>query len=78
MQLINFERYRELANKVPGYQIPPDLERRRKDKNIVYLRHQLDTAVFDEKAEDSLLRTLKEEEDTDYRTRRPQIRSLGL
>ncbi|KAJ7314951.1 ras guanine nucleotide exchange factor domain-containing protein, partial [Mycena albidolilacea] len=78
MQLINFERYRELANKVPGYQILPHLERKRKDKNIVYLRHQLDKAVFDEKAEDSLLRTLKEEEDTDYWTRRPQIRSLGF
>ncbi|KAJ7822273.1 ras guanine nucleotide exchange factor domain-containing protein [Mycena olivaceomarginata] len=50
MQLINFERYRELANKVPGYQIPPHLERKRKDKNI----------------------------DTDYWTRRPQIRSLGF
>jgi hypothetical protein len=77
-QLINFECYRELANKVPGYQIPPDLERKRRDKNIVYLRHELDTAAFDEKAENSLLSKLKKQEDEDHWTRRSQQRSLGL
>jgi hypothetical protein len=61
--IINFECYRELAKKVSGYQIPPHLEQKRKVKNIVYLRHQLDTVALDENAEDSLLRTLKEEEE---------------
>ncbi|KAJ7809866.1 ras guanine nucleotide exchange factor domain-containing protein [Mycena olivaceomarginata] len=46
IQLINFERYRKLADKVPGYQIPPDLQQHRQDEHISYLRHQFDTRRF--------------------------------
>ncbi|KAJ7809188.1 ras guanine nucleotide exchange factor domain-containing protein [Mycena olivaceomarginata] len=78
IQLINFERYRKLADKVPGYQIPPDLQQHRQDEHISYLRHQFDTVDFDEETETCRLRKLKKREDEDYRTRRPQIRSLGF
>ncbi|KAJ7809857.1 hypothetical protein B0H14DRAFT_2607745 [Mycena olivaceomarginata] len=74
-ELINLECYRELAKKVSGHQIPPHLERKRKVKNIVYLHHQLDTVALNENTEDSLLRTLKEEEKIDDQRR---FRSLGF
>ncbi|KAJ7342511.1 hypothetical protein DFH08DRAFT_811590 [Mycena albidolilacea] len=74
-ELINFECYRELAKKVSGYQIPPHLKRKRKVKNIVYLHHQLDAVALDENTEDSLLCTLKEEEEIDDQRR---FRSLSF
>ncbi|KAF8217608.1 ras guanine nucleotide exchange factor domain-containing protein [Mycena galopus ATCC 62051] len=74
-QLINFERYRQLAHKVPAL---PDLERGRQDQHIAYLRDQLDTVVFDEKAETSRLQKLKAREEDDHDKRRPQMKSLGF
>ncbi|KAF7338823.1 Serine/threonine-protein kinase STY17 [Mycena sanguinolenta] len=80
VQLINFERYQHLALKVkvPGYRVPLDLEGERRKNHIEYLRHQIDTVKFDEETERRRLRILKKREDEDYRSRRPEMQSLGF
>ncbi|KAF7338813.1 Serine/threonine-protein kinase STY17 [Mycena sanguinolenta] len=80
VQLTNFERYQHLALKVkvPGYRVPLDLEGERRKSHIEYLRHQIDTVKFDEETERRRLRKLKKREDEDYRSRRPEMKSLGF
>jgi hypothetical protein len=78
IQLINFECYRKLADKLPGYRIPPDLQQHRQDEYIAYLRHQFDTVNFDEETETCRLRKLKKREDADHETRRLEIKRLGF
>ncbi|KAJ7189996.1 ras guanine nucleotide exchange factor domain-containing protein [Mycena pura] len=71
-QLINFERYRQLALKIPRYQIPPELEADRNAAHIAYLSNQFDSV------KEIDLRRLKHQEEKDYRDRKVELQMLGL
>ncbi|KAJ7017392.1 ras guanine nucleotide exchange factor domain-containing protein [Mycena alexandri] len=80
-ELINFERYRKLAQKIHMYRMPAELERRRRGAHVTYMEAKLSNIAFprvDEEGEDLRLRELKEEEEKIYKKRTDELRRLGL
>ncbi|KAJ7136998.1 ras guanine nucleotide exchange factor domain-containing protein [Mycena epipterygia] len=78
-ELINFERYQQLAVKLPRYQAPSDLEAQRQAPHLAHLRDGLDNVVLhDDKAFNRRLRRVKEKEERDYQNRVPDLKRVGF
>ncbi|KAJ3507608.1 hypothetical protein NLJ89_g6206 [Agrocybe chaxingu] len=81
--LVNFQRYIKLIDRIKEvvHYRPPDLESYRNQGQLAYLENQLRNLKMSEHKDDELVsrsELLRKSEERDYRTRKPQLRTLGF
>ncbi|KAJ6538227.1 ras guanine nucleotide exchange factor domain-containing protein [Mycena vulgaris] len=76
--LINFERYRRLARRLPQVPLPTQVEGTRQQRHIAHLWNQFTDNIFDYEAKNQRRRKLKIKEEEDHQNCRLELKALGL
>ncbi|KAJ6523260.1 ras guanine nucleotide exchange factor domain-containing protein [Mycena vulgaris] len=76
--LINFERYRRFARRLPQVPLPTQVEGTRQQRHIAHLWNQFTDNIFDDEAKNQRRRKLKIKEEEDHQNCRLELKALGF